>query len=92
MASWIVAATEGLPARINPGYKLNGRPLSGKPYFSKAFVAPFGIAVMTLPHQQSYLNQAFDLLNGNPQGYYEDTIGLLCLLVMTGNFWDPMYR
>ena len=92
MASWIIAATEGVPARIKPGYKLNGRPLSGKHYFSKTFVAPFGIAVMTLPHQQSYLNQAFDLINGNSQGYYEDTIGLLCLLVMTGNFWDPMYR
>jgi hypothetical protein len=23
------------------------------------------------------------------QGYYEDNVTLLCLLTMTGNFWDP---
>ena len=92
MAFWIVSATEGAPARIKPGYNLNGRALPDNNYYSKAFAAPFGIAVMALSTQQTYLNQTFDLIIGKSQGYYEDTISFLCLLVMTGNFWDPMDR
>ena len=92
IAAWIVKASHGAPERIKPGYTLDGRPLPGKDFFSKAFVAPFGVAVMTLPDQQDFLNRTFDLIRGRPQGYYEDTLGLLCLLVMTGNFWDPTTR
>ena len=92
LAAWIVKASRGAPDQIKPGYTLDGRPISGHHFFSKAFVAPFGIAVMTLPDQQDFLNRTFDLVRGSPQGYYEDTLALLCLLVMTGNFWDPTMR
>jgi len=92
MAAWIVKATSGNPRLIKPGYRLDGRPLRAKPYFSKAFVAPFGVAAMTNPELQEFLNRTFDLIKNSAQDYYEDSLGLLCMLVMTRNFWDPKDR
>ena len=89
IAVWIHQATAGDPSRIKPGYHLDGRSLPKGQYPSTAFIAPFGVAAMTTPAQQAYLNRIFEMVQGARQDYYEDTIGLLCLLVLTGNFWDP---
>jgi hypothetical protein len=91
IAQWILKATHGLPSKIKPGYKLNGRPLSSHDFFSKVFVATLGIAAMTTPSQQKFLNRIFNIITRTNQDYYEDTVSLLCMLVMTGNFWDPTH-
>ena len=44
---------------------------------------------MTEPSQQQWLNDVYDSVRGIHEDYYEDSVTLLCLLVMTGNYWDP---
>jgi len=41
------------------------------------------------PAQQSWLNELYDAVRLSDESYYEDSISLLCLLVMTGNYWSP---
>ncbi len=89
IGSWVVTETKGKPDNIKPGYSLAGKPLAGQDYISKAFIAPLGIAGMVSGTDQSFVNDAFDLSVNLQQDYYEDSIGLLCLLLMTGNFWLP---
>ncbi len=77
------------PDNIVDGYNLNGFPLPGSDGFSAAFAAPLGIAAMNDPGHQDWLNQIYDAVNQEHQGYYEDSLNLLSLLVMTGNYWSP---
>lgn len=89
ISTWAKAATGGDPQRIRAGYHLNGAPLPDSAFFSTFFAAPLGVAAMTLPTQQAWLNAIYDDVRTVDQDYYEDTVTLLCLLVMTRTFWDP---
>jgi hypothetical protein len=44
---------------------------------------------MTGPTQQAWLNSIYDAVYATHEDYYEDSVTLLCLLVMTGNYWQP---
>jgi hypothetical protein len=89
MADWIAEASGQNPNNIRAGYDLDGTPLPAGNYFTSFFVAPFGVALMTRPNQQDFLNDLYDAVYQRREGYYEDSVTLLSLLVMTGNFWDP---
>ncbi|TAN47245.1 MAG: hypothetical protein EPN21_18060 [Methylococcaceae bacterium] len=90
ISHWIQAAAKNNPANIRAGYRLNGSPLPGSRYFTTFFVAPFGVAAMTDPDQQAWLNKIYDAVFDVHEDYYEDSVTLLSLLVMTGNYWDPV--
>lgn len=87
---WAENATGGNPQAIHAGYTLDGTPVEGSNYFSTFFVAPFGVAAMTVPGQQQWLNALYDAVSHTHQDYYEDSVTLLCLLVLTGNYWSPI--
>jgi endo-1,4-beta-D-glucanase Y len=89
ISAWAQARTGGVPVRIRAGYSLAGVVLPESYYFTTFFAAPLGVAAMTMPSQQRWLNDIYDAIRGRHEGYYEDTVTLLCLLVMTRNFWDP---
>ncbi len=89
ISQWIQAATGSDPANIRAGYELDGTPLPGSDYFTTFFVAPLGVAAMTDPSQQDWLNAIYGSVYDRHEDYYEDSVNLLCLLVMTGNFWTP---
>ena len=89
LSHWIQAETGGTPANIRAGYELNGTPLPNSSYFTTFFAAPFGVAAMNDPAQQEWLNALYDAVHNRHENYYEDSVNLLCLLVMTGNFWVP---
>jgi hypothetical protein len=88
MANWILQSTGGNPQLIRSGYLLDGTPISTT-FFSTFFAAPFGVAAMLDPSQQAWLNAIYDAVRSEQEGYYEDSVTLLCLLLMSGNFWDP---
>lgn len=89
MADWIAAASGQDPTNIKAGYLLDGTPLPDGDYFTTFFVALYGVALMTRPSQQDFLNDLYDAVFQTHEAYYEDSVTLLSLLVMTGNFWDP---
>jgi endo-1,4-beta-D-glucanase Y len=86
---WAQSATAGDPSNLNAGYRLDGSPLPEGNYFTTAFAAPLGVAALLEPAQQSWLNELYDAVRQSDESYYEDSISLLCLLVMTGNYWSP---
>jgi endo-1,4-beta-D-glucanase Y len=89
LSLWAAAEAAGDPANLRAGYDLAGNVLPGSDYFTTFFAAPFGIAAMNTPGQQEWLNAVYDAVYGRHENYYEDTVNLLCLLVMSGNFWSP---
>ena len=89
ISKWAKRSHNGNPYDIRAGYTLDGDPVAGSNYLSTAFIAPLGVAAMNVPAQQTWLNSIYDAVNQEHQDYYEDTLNLLSLLIMTGNFWDP---
>lgn len=89
ISHWIEASTNGDPLNIRAGYQLSGEPLPNSEYFTTFFVAPMGVAAMSDPTQQEWLNKIYDSVYATHIDYYEDSIDLLCMLVMSGNFWSP---
>ncbi len=90
IAAWARTATGGDPLRLRAGYRLNGTPLPGRDYFTIFFAAPIGVAAMTDAGQQEWLNDLYDAVSTRHEDYYEDSVTLLCLLVMSGNAWSPL--
>lgn len=88
IAIWADDETNGNPQELRSGYRLDGTPLPGSDYFSTFFAAPIGVAAMTTD-LQDWLDAIYDAVYDVQEDYYEDTVTLLCLLVMTGNFWAP---
>jgi endo-1,4-beta-D-glucanase Y len=89
ITNWAQTATGGDPQKIKPGYQLSGEPIPPGEYFTTFFAAPLGVAAMTEPSQQAWLNAIYDAVYATHEDYYEDSVTLLCLLVMSGNYWDP---
>lgn len=89
MSRWAVTTTAGNPLAFKSGYQLDGQPIPGRDYFSTAFVAPLGVAAMVTPAHQAWLDDIYDATRQTQQDYYEDTIALLSMLIMSGNFWNP---
>ena len=89
MADWIVKTSGGNPSAIKSGYTLNGTPTNPDNDFTTFFAAPFGAALMTTPGHQQFLNDVYDAVVDVQEDYYEDSVTLLCLLLMTGNYWNP---
>lgn len=90
--AWIRMRASESPARIRAGYKLNGDNAKNSDFTSMAFVAPFGVGAMVDAQHQQWLNRIWDATVSLPiseQPYYGNTLKMLCLLVMSGNWWAP---
>jgi endo-1,4-beta-D-glucanase Y len=81
------------PEDIRAGYELDGSSPGGPPHNNSPFVG--GFAVGGMAHSQEMVDSfAARLLYLDGQGwddqYYNFSLRLLYMLVLTGNFWDPM--
>jgi endo-1,4-beta-D-glucanase Y len=89
ISEWAETETAGQILDLKAGYDLDGTPLPNSDYFTSFFAAPLGVAAMTNPSQQVWLNSIYDEVFARHEDYYEDSVTLMSLLVMTQNFWDP---
>lgn len=92
ITAWARAATAESPANLKAGYRLDGALSAGADYRSMAFVAPLGVGAMADGANQAWLNAIWDLTVATPlgaEGYYENTLKLLAMIVMSGNWWSP---
>ncbi len=86
---WIADETGGNPGGIRPGYALDGN-VTGGDYTDMCFVAPFGVAAMVGSSHQAWLNSVWDfVVDEGAEGYYQDTVKLLSMMAMSGNWWTP---
>ncbi len=86
-AAWATKQV-GSPEKFQAGYRLDGTSPRGSDFDTACFVSPTGVAAMACSNQV-WLNQTFSYAINRKEGYYEDSINLLCLLVMSGNAWLP---
>jgi endo-1,4-beta-D-glucanase Y len=90
ITSWLRAETGGDPGNIAAGYALSGAPLPGSGYTAMAFVAPFAVGAMVDASHQDWLNSLWDFVEGaGSGGYYNDTLRVLAMITMSGNWWAP---
>jgi len=88
MNGWIRSKTGNNPNNIEAVYSLAGN--AEGHYRTMAFVAPFGVSAMVDSSNQTWLNAVWNTVVAEaPDGYYEDTIKLLSMIVMSGNWWAP---
>lgn len=86
MIRWLSGAAFGSASNIKAGYQLNGTPIGN---YTTSFIAPFGVGAMLDSSQQSFLNSIYALIYNRHENYYEDSVNLLSLLAITGNYWKP---
>jgi hypothetical protein len=88
MNTWIKGKVGGSAGNVADGYKLSGSTYGSSGSF--AFIAPFGVAAMVDASNQTWLDAVWKtLVAGGLQGYYEDSIKMQSMLVMSGNWWLP---
>ncbi|MCU4156874.1 hypothetical protein J1N10_12875 [Carboxylicivirga sp. A043] len=87
LLDFIVESTNGEPSNIKAGYYLDGRPLNS--YSSGAFTAPLVTASVVDDKYQDFLNKGWDVIKSKQESYYGDTITLLNMLLISGNWWNP---
>ncbi len=89
--AWIRSTTGDDPSRVVDGYRLNGDATGTGP--DLAFVAPFGVSAMVEPTHgtnQPWLDALWDrVAAADLDQYYGNTLALLAMIVMSGNWWAP---
>jgi len=85
LASWATKRSENDPAKFTSVYKLDGTPI--ETYTSTAFTSPMLVAAMVDPQFQEFINKGWEISKNNFYQYYNDSINLLCMLTLSGNWW-----
>lgn len=89
LMSWLVASAQHHPENVRPGYFLDGTPIPGRPFESAAYTAPLIAAAITNADYQQWLDKGWQWMVTRKELYYPDTINLLCMLLISGNWWSP---
>jgi endo-1,4-beta-D-glucanase Y len=90
--AWIRTKTNNDPTQIKSGYLLNGNDIPDNDYSSAAFIAPLTVSAMVSSTNQAWLNAAYSHLLAQQLpsgGYYENTLKMLALIAISGNWWAP---
>ncbi|MDB5134023.1 MAG: beta-glucanase [Mucilaginibacter sp.] len=89
---WIRETTSNKPDNISAGYTLDGNDIKGRYFEALSFIGPFAVAAMVDRKNQQWLNDVWDyLLNFKLKDYdyYDNSIKLLDMIVLSGNYWAP---
>jgi endo-1,4-beta-D-glucanase Y len=87
LMNWIVSAHDS-PAEFKAGYKLNGTPTTQSS--KMVFTAPTGVTAMATGNRD-WLDGTFRLAAKTTDSYFSDSVNLICLLIMSENYWFPEY-
>ena len=90
--AWIHSSTGGDPSEIRAGYTLDGNAIDDDDR-SMAFTACLAVGAMSDPSRQAWLDSLWDSVAGASiasEGYYGNTLKMLCMIVLSGNWWSPM--
>ncbi|MCK5782154.1 MAG: hypothetical protein KAH10_06160 [Flavobacteriales bacterium] len=87
--NWIITKTGNNPKNIKDGYTLDGTEIAS--WSDAAFVAPLAVSAM-LTKDQKWLDDIYNYvskMNVTKSNYYESSIQLLSMIVISGNYWTP---
>lgn len=88
LVGFFETSSGGDPSRIYAVYNLNG---SYEGYYnSVAFQAPLGAGAIVDASHQAFLDRLWaQLAQSNSSTYYEQSLQVFSMLVMSGNWWQP---
>lgn len=89
---WIRQTTYNNTDNISAGYTLAGNDIKGRYFEALSFIAPFSVSAMIDKKNQLWLNHTWDYLTGfkiKDYDYYDNSIKLLNMLIISGNYWEP---
>ncbi|MCB9652929.1 MAG: hypothetical protein H6729_02210 [Deltaproteobacteria bacterium] len=93
MTQFFRTASHDDPRQITPGYALSGTSLDPQADPELAFLAPLAVAAMIEPDvgtNRPWLDALWGVLVSVPESdYYGDTLRLLAMIVVSGNWWAP---
>ncbi len=87
---WLFEAANGSTNNVHAGYYLNGDVAAG--WSDNSFTAPFTVGAMLDTTNQEWLNKLYSrilLANTANGGYYDNTLRLLSMITISGNYWVP---
>lgn len=90
--TWIRETTQNNPDNISAGYTLGGDDLKKRNFEAMSFIGSFAVAAMIDSKNQNWLNQLWDYIVGfnlDQYDYYDNTIKMIDLIILSGNYWDP---
>ncbi len=90
--NWIQESTLNNADQICAGYHLNGEPIAGANIAVPAFVCPFAVGAIVNIENQIWVNDCWDFIADfefNDYQSLDNTIQMLSLLVLSGNYWLP---
>ena len=89
--NWIKKTCNNDPYQIRDGYTLKGKATISSSGDNIAFIGPFGVSAMMDAKNQVWLNRIWDYACHEPmtdEEYYGNTLKLLSMIVMSGNWWE----
>ena len=89
---WIRETSTGNPDNISAGYTLAGNDIKSRNFEAPSFIGPFAVAAMIDSSNQQWLNNIWDYMTGfkfEDFDYYDNSIKMLSMLIITGNYWTP---
>jgi endo-1,4-beta-D-glucanase Y len=92
MNHWIIKKTAMKPDKLYSGFMLSGSNIKGNDYSTPAFIAPFVVSAMVGSENQKWLNELYPFLmqlDYKDFRYYNNTLKMFCLLMISGNYWTP---
>jgi endo-1,4-beta-D-glucanase Y len=88
---WVKATTNNDTYNLSAGYTLGGDDLKGRYFEALSFIGPFGVSAMVDAKNQAWANSVWDYLVGfklKDYDYYDNSIKLLTMIIMSGNYWQ----
>jgi len=90
---WIQNTTDNNVDKIVSGYYLNGTRIGKEDTNIPSFVCPLAISSMLMDStNQEWLNDCWDTIQDfdfKDYQYYDNSVEMLSLLILTGNYWLP---
>ena len=88
---WIKRTTNNDTYNLSAGYTLAGNDIKHRYFEALSFVAPFAVSAMVDSKNQAWLNKVWDYLTAFKMkdfDYYDNSIKLLDMIIISGNYWD----
>ncbi|MDP9079399.1 MAG: glycosyl hydrolase family 8 [Bacteroidota bacterium] len=92
---WIRSTTKNDTYNLGAGYSLDGVDMKHRNFEALSFVAPFAVSAMVDAKNQAWLNKVWDYLVAfklKDYDYYDNSIKMLDLIIISGNYWEAEKR
>ena len=88
---WIRETTQNEPDNLSAGYTLAGNDIKHRYFEALSFIGPFAVSAMTDRKNQQWLNNVWNYLvefKLKDYDYYDNSIKLLNMIILSGNYWQ----